>query len=73
MAMLPATILQDIEQLPPAAQSQVIDFIEFMKSRYPVEQTNAQSSVEQSFGAIHVKRRVSLEQMDEAIKQGGAA
>lgn len=71
--MLPASILQDIEQLPPAAQSQVIDFIEFMKSRYPVEQTDVQSSVEQSFGAIHVKKRVTLEHMDEAIKQGGVA
>ena len=33
--MLPSTVLQDIEQLPPAAQSQIIDFIEFLKTRYP--------------------------------------
>jgi hypothetical protein len=70
--MLPLTVLQDIEQLPPAAQSQVIDFIEFLKSRYAAS-ASAAPAIEQTFGVIHVQKRVSLEQMDEAIRQGGAS
>lgn len=70
--MLPSTVLQDIEQLPPAAQSQIIDFIEFLKTRYPASPSVTQP-IEQTFGVIHVQKRVSLEQMDEAIRQGGAS
>ena len=68
--MLPSTVLHDIEQLPPVAQSQLIDFVEFLKSRYRVAPSSVQA-VEQTFGVIHVQKSVSIEQMDEAIRQGG--
>lgn len=68
--MLPSTVLHDFETLPPVAQNQVIDFIAFIKMRYQ-KVPAIQPSIEYSFGAIHVQKRVSLEQMDEAIKQGG--
>lgn len=56
----------------PVAQNQVIDFIAFIKTRYQ-KVPPTQPSIEHSFGAIHVQKRVSLEQMDEArrIKFGG--
>jgi hypothetical protein len=68
--MLPSTALHDFNALPPIAQEQVIDFIAFVKARYQKTQHELKS-IEHSFGAIHVQKRVSLEQMDEAIKQGG--
>ncbi|MBK8452379.1 MAG: hypothetical protein WAQ53_16140 [Thiofilum sp.] len=65
-------ILNDFETLPPDAQQQVIDFIAFIKSRYQTRKTVVQQpNAESSFGVIKVKKKVSLEQMDEAIRKGG--
>jgi len=36
--MEPANIVREIASLPPEAQKQVIDFIAFLKTRYPVTQ-----------------------------------
>ncbi len=36
--MEPANIVREIASLPPEAQKQVIDFIAFLKTRYPVAQ-----------------------------------
>jgi len=36
--MEPANIAREIASLPPEAQKQVIDFIAFLKTRYPVAQ-----------------------------------
>ncbi|QLQ32158.1 MAG: hypothetical protein HZT40_11830 [Candidatus Thiothrix singaporensis] len=62
----------DFETLPPDAQQQVIDFIAFIKLRYPSRKDAPDKpDVGRSFGAIKVKKRVTLEQMDEAIRQRG--
>jgi len=72
--MILSNTLQDIEQLPPEAQSQLIDFVEFLKFRYRKNPTNDVSVVDDtSFGAIHVSKRVSLTQMEDAIAQQGTA
>lgn len=65
--------LQEIEQLPPEAQKQLFDFIDFLKFRYGKNTINPVSVMEDaSFGAIHVNKRVSLVQMEEAIAQQGS-
>lgn len=72
--MIPITVQRDFETLPLDAQQQIIDFIAFIKSRYQTQVTKqATITTESSFGSIKVKKRVSLEQMDEAIRQRGAA
>lgn len=72
--MMPNAILQDFEELPPDAQKQVIDFIAFIKSRYQAGKDRlGKPGVEKSFGAVKVKKRVTLEQMDAAIRQRGGA
>jgi hypothetical protein len=72
--MIPNAVLQDFETLPSDAQQQVIDFIAFIKARYQTRVTKQpQSTLESSFGSIKVKKKVTLEQMDEAIRQRGAA
>lgn len=71
--MIPNTVLQDLETLPLDAQKQVIDFIAFIKERYQTKVIKQpQSTQEGSFGSIKVKKKVTLEQMDEAIRQRGA-
>ena len=71
--MIPNAVLQDFETLPSDAQQQVIDFIDFIKARYQARVTKqSQSTLESSFGSIKVKKNVTLEQMDEAIRQRGA-
>jgi len=66
--------LEDFETLPPDAQQQVIDFIAFIKSRYQFRKdTFNKPDVGRSFGVIKVKKRVTLEQMDAAIRQKGGA
>ena len=70
--MMPNAVLQDFETLPPDAQRQIIDFIAFIKSRYQIGKDKlSKSNTEKSFGVIKVKKRVTLEQMDEAIRQRG--
>lgn len=34
------SIVQEVASLPPAAQKQVVDFISFLKTRYPTAQVN---------------------------------
>lgn len=64
--MILANTLQDIEKLPPEAQTQLVNFIEFLKFRYGKPTINdATVADDASFGAIHV----SLAQMEEAIAQ----
>ncbi|MFI0397509.1 MAG: hypothetical protein ACH34X_00400 [Thiolinea sp.] len=71
--MIPNAVLKDFESLPVDAQQQVIDFIAFIKSRYQLRKSSqAQNTPESSFGSIKVKKKVTLEQMDEAIRQKGA-
>ena len=71
--MIPNAVLRDFETLPLDAQQQIIDFIAFIKSRYQTRVTKqAPITTESSFGSIKVKKRISLEQMDEAIRQRGA-
>ncbi|MDX9988729.1 hypothetical protein [Thiothrix unzii] len=71
--MIPNAVLQDFETLPLDAQQQVIDFIDFIKARYQARVTKqSQSTLESSFGSIKVKKKVTLEQMDETIRQRGA-
>ncbi len=71
--MIPNAVLQDFETLPLDAQQQVIDFIAFIKARYQARvKKQPQSTLESSFGSIKVKKKVTLEQMDEAIRQRGA-
>ncbi|UOG90947.1 MAG: DUF2281 domain-containing protein [Candidatus Thiothrix sulfatifontis] len=71
--MIPNAVLQDFETLPSDAQQQVIDFIDFIKERYQARATKQpQRTLESSFGSINVKKKVTLEQMDEAIRQHGA-
>lgn len=66
--MIPNAVLQDLETLPLDAQQQVI-----IKARYQARVTkHPQSTLEGSFGSIKVKKKVTLEQMDEAIRQRGA-
>lgn len=70
-----ANTLHDIQQLPLEAQAQLADFVEFLKFRYRqnLHQTNIENIPDDvSFGAIHVKKQVSLAQMEEAIKQQGS-
>ena len=70
--MLPAKALENYEQLPAEAKQQVIDFIEFIKERYPQGQKNKTiTSIEDSFGLLKTDRSVSLEEIDEAIKKQG--
>lgn len=70
--MLLANTLQDIEKLPPEAQNQLVNFIEFLKFRYGKQTLNEEVMADDaSFGAIHVSKRVSLAQMEEAIAQQG--
>ena len=71
--MIPNAVLKDFESLPIDAQQQVIDFIAFIKSRYQMRKSSQpQNTPESSFGSIKVKKKVTLEQMDEAIRQKGA-
>jgi hypothetical protein len=71
--MLPRATLRDFEELPIDAQQQIIDFIAFIKERYKNRKSShLQTKTESSFGSIKVKKRVSLEQMDAAIRQKGA-
>lgn len=74
--MLPIEISHDYEQLPLEARQQVIDFIEFLKSKYPrsseLDITEKPSKKFSAFGSIHVTRSVSLEEMDEAIAEGAS-
>lgn len=71
--MIPNAVLKDFESLPIDAQQQVIDFIAFIKMRYQMRISNQpQHTPESSFGSIKVKKKVTLEQMDEAIRQRGA-
>lgn len=72
--MLPTKALQTYETLPDEAQQQVIDFIEFMKSKHKAKQAKVATKDKQktkgSFQSIHVTRSVSLEEMDDAIAKG---
>nr|CAA6829044.1 MAG: Unknown protein [uncultured Thiotrichaceae bacterium] len=74
--MLPAETLNDYEHLPKEAKQQVVDFIEFMKSKYKTTSTpvssDSQLASKGSFHSIHVTRSVSLEEMDEAIADGAS-
>lgn len=75
--MLPTEISHDYEQLPLEAKQQVVDFIEFLKSKYPktseLDITEIPSKkLSSTFGSIHVTRSVSLEEMDEAIAEGAS-
>lgn len=68
--MIPNAVLKDFESLPIDAQQQVIDFIAFIKTRYQMRKSNPPQNIpESSFGSIKVKKKVTLEQMDEAIRQ----
>lgn len=70
--MLPTETLQHYESLPNEAKLQVIDFIEFMRSRYQAKQSPSPiNSIESSFGLITAKHSVTLEEMDQAIKAEG--
>ena len=72
--MIPNAVLRDFETLPLDAQQQIIDFIAFIKSRYQTRIAKQPPiTTESSFGSIKVKKKISLEQMDEAIRQRGAA
>lgn len=72
--MLPHIVLKDFEELPIDAQQQVIDFIAFIKERYKNRKSSySQIKTESSFGSIKVKKRVSLEKMDAAIREKGAS
>jgi imidazolonepropionase-like amidohydrolase len=71
--MLPPAILEDFNALPPDAKQQVLDFIAFIKQRYPTPVKKTHLRKDSSFGAIKAKRRVTLEQMDEAIRTGGGS
>lgn len=70
--MLPPTAVQDFDALPPHAKQQVLDFIAFIKSRYQPTTKKTGLTPDSSFGAIKVKRRVSLEQMEQAIRKAGS-
>ena len=71
--MIPNAIIKDFEALPIDAQQQIIDFIEFIKIRYQTRKTTQTTTLDHSFGSIKVKKRVSLAQMDEAIRLKGAS
>jgi hypothetical protein len=71
--MMSNALLKDFETLPLDAQQQVIDFIAFIKSRYQARKSSlSRNTPESSFGSIKVRKKVTLEQMDEAIRQKGA-
>ena len=68
------TLQKDIQQLPPDAQKQLMVFVDFLKFRYGKTSLVSSPIVEDaSFGAIHVKKRVSLTQMEHAIAQQGSS
>lgn len=71
--MLPPASLDDFNALPPDAKQQVLDFIAFIKQRYQTSVKKTHLRNDSSFGAIKAKRRVTLEQMDEAVREGGSA
>lgn len=65
--------LRDFETLPPDAQQQVIDFIAFIKLRYQARKSiNNGLEAASAFGAIKVKKSVSLDGMEQAIQQKGS-
>lgn len=71
--MIPNAVLKDFESLPVDAQQQIIDFIAYIKSRYQTRKSSQpQNTPESLFGSIKVKKKVSLEQMDKAVRQRGA-
>ena len=71
--MIPNAVLRDFETLPLDGQQQVIDLMAFLKSRYQLRKaTQPQNTLESSFGSVKVKRKVTLEQMNEAIGRGAA-
>jgi len=67
--MIPSSILHDIETLPPEAQSQVVDFIHLIKSRYKKKADKYESEEDLGFGLHKVTKNISLEDMDKAIAQ----
>ncbi len=69
-----ASVLQELEALPPEAQSQVIDFIAFIKARYKKKQAKKREEKDDlGFGSIKVTKSISLDEMDKAIAQGACA
>lgn len=64
-------LLHTIEELSPEAQHQVISFIEFIKKNQP-QYAQKNTSTAYGFGAIHVQKKATLAQMDDAIKQSAA-
>ena len=68
------SVLQELEALPPEAQSQVIDFIAFIKARYKKKQAEKTEAKDDfGFGSIKVAKSISLDEMDKAIAQGACA
>ena len=69
-----ASLLKELEALPPEAQSQVIDFIAFIKARYKKKQAKKREEKDDfGFGSIKVTKSISLDEMDKAIAQGACA
>ncbi len=72
--MIPATVQQDFDMLPPDAQQQIIDFIQYIKCIHQKKQSiTEEQKAEKSFGMIKVRKKVTLEQMDSAIERAGAS
>jgi hypothetical protein len=72
--MIPVSLQDDFEVLPPEAKQQVVDFVAFMKERYARESESKsvdKADIESSFGIVKVNKHVTLEQMDEAVSRMG--